>query len=287
MLEYKSWGEGEDIIVFENGLGGPFHDWQFVIEEIKEDARLIGYHRTGYGNSGVAKENRDTRQIAKELNSLLDELGIKQKIILVGHSFGGLCVQHFARLYPERVKAVLLLDSTSVDFQRLYDLDNPIMNKEIGIDKLTNEWIKTSKKNEDEFEKSNSNLSKERKTFSWDIQEEIIKFEADPKIYYTMAMEMRNWGRSSEDIKKSVDFPNVNLIVIGRDIEIAIKPFIEYGIPEVEARLYEAVWRELVMEQAQLSTKGKFIIAHGCDHCIQLENPQIVIDGIKELLNIK
>lgn len=287
MLEYKIWGEGDDIIVFENGLGGPFHDWHFVVEEIKKHATLIGYHRTGYGNSGIAEENRDTRQIAKELNWLLDELGIKQKIILVGHSFGGLCVQHFARLYPDRVKAVLLLDSTSVDFQRLYDLDNPTMNKEIGIEKLTNEWIKTSKKNKDEFEKSNSNLSKERKTFSWDIQEEIIKFEADPKIYYTMAMEMRNWEKSSEDIKKSRNFPNVNLIVIARDIEVAIKPFIEYGIPEVEARLYESVWRELVMEQAELSNKGKFVIAHGCDHCIQLEKPIIVIECIKELLKIK
>lgn len=288
MLEYKIWGDGDDIIVFENGLGGPFHDWNFVAEAIKEHARLIGYHRTGYGNSGIAKENRDTRQISKELNSLLDELGIKQKIILVGHSSGGLCVQHFARLYPERVKGVILLDSTSMNFKRLYSQNLPVMDRELAIEKLTNGWLETSKKSREEIEAmSSGELLKERKLFPSSVQEKIIEFEAVPKVYYTMAMEMLNWEKSSEDIKSSGDFPNVPLTVIARDIEVSVASFVKYDIPEDEARIYENVWRELIIEQALLSNDSKLVVAHGSDHCIQLEKPMIVIECIKEMLKIE
>lgn len=288
MLEYKIWGEGQDIIVFENGLGGPFYDWHFVVEEIKKHARLIGYHRTGCGKSDIAKENRDTRQIAKELNSLLDELGINEKVILVGHSFGGLCVQHFARLYPERVKGVILLDSTSMNFKRLYSQDLPVMDRELAIEKLTNGWLETSKKSREEIEAmSSGELLKERKLFPSLVQEEIIEFEALPNIYYTMAMEMLNWDKSSEDIKSSGDFPNVPLTVIARDIEVSVASFVKYDIPEDEARIYENVWRELIIEQTMLSNDSEFIVAHGSDHCIQLEKPIIVIECIKEMLKIK
>lgn len=58
----------------------------------------------------------------------------------------------------------------------------------------------------------------------------------------------------------------------------------KYDIPEKEAVLYEEVWRELLEEQSAFSKQGKLIEAKGCDHVIQLENPKIIVDCIRELL---
>ncbi|WP_436883060.1 alpha/beta fold hydrolase [Mammaliicoccus sciuri] len=68
------------------------------------------------------------------LYSHLSEFGeiamrLKDKVILVGHSHGGLCVQRFIQMYKERVKSILLIDSTSVDEQILDELDTPELNK--------------------------------------------------------------------------------------------------------------------------------------------------------------
>ena len=55
-------------------------------------------------------------------------------MVLVAHSYGGLIVRKFAALYPERVKAILLIDPSSehdLDIMRTIDLPQAI--KEISF----------------------------------------------------------------------------------------------------------------------------------------------------------
>lgn len=53
---------------------------------------------------------------------------------------------------------------------------------------------------------------------------------------------------------------------------------------EEEAITYESIWRELQEQYNLLSKESKFVVAEGSDYMIQLEKPEYVIDGIKELL---
>jgi len=99
-------------VIFENGLGGDLGWWVNVYPEIAKDYTAFVYNRPSYGNSDPASTPRDGKHIVDELRSVLQSKGLKPPYVLVGHSLGGLYMQHFARRYPDEVKALVLVDST-------------------------------------------------------------------------------------------------------------------------------------------------------------------------------
>ncbi len=103
---------GPAPVIFENGLGGKMDWWRKVYPVIAEDHAVFAYNRAGYGQSTPAAEPRDTEHITEELRAILRAKGFSPPYILVGHSFGGLIAQYYARKYPEEVSALVLVDST-------------------------------------------------------------------------------------------------------------------------------------------------------------------------------
>ena len=111
-VEYSLIRNGDVTVVFENGLDGKMKWWRKVIPEISKDAATFAYNRPGYGSSDSASTPRDGRHIVEELRMLLKSVGLNPPYVLVGHSFGGLLMQYFARRYPDEVSALILVDST-------------------------------------------------------------------------------------------------------------------------------------------------------------------------------
>jgi pimeloyl-ACP methyl ester carboxylesterase len=52
----------------------------------------------------VSLNSRDAKTIAAEIDETLQQNGITDNIILVGHSLGGLHVRMYQSLFPEKVK---------------------------------------------------------------------------------------------------------------------------------------------------------------------------------------
>ncbi len=104
-------GEGEPTVVLEAGMSGWSVDWALVQPEVARETRVCAYDRAGYGWSDEGPEPQDSQQVTAALHALLSGAGIDGEIILVGHSLGGLFVQHYARLYPQQVAGVVLVDS--------------------------------------------------------------------------------------------------------------------------------------------------------------------------------
>ena len=111
-VEYSLIRNGDATVVFENGLDGKMKWWRKVIPEISKNATTFAYNRPGYGESDSASTPRDGQHIVEELRTLLKSKGLTPPYVLVGHSFGGLLMQLFARKYPEEVSALILIDST-------------------------------------------------------------------------------------------------------------------------------------------------------------------------------
>ncbi|MEK3996305.1 alpha/beta fold hydrolase [Psychrobacillus sp. FSL K6-2365] len=284
-LEYKVVGSGKSILILETGIGGSFYNWYPFIQEIQEDFTIVMYHRAGYGNSPVSKELRTTKNIAEELYELIDRIGITEKFVLIGHSFGGLCVQQFSKMYSHKIKGVILIDSTSYNFNKLYNLDIPVMNSLISIDKMVENNMENSNKSKEELNIKFKNMIVEyENTLPYSEAKDYEELITNPLFFKTIAKEFENWGISSENILELGDFPNIPLIVITRDKAVSVKAFVEHDIPVEEAILYEDTWRELQIELSHSSKKGELVIAEGSDHDIHIDRPDIIIQCLKRFL---
>ncbi len=114
-LAFNKAGEGEVTVIFESGLGNGMNSWDPVIDPISSFATTFVYDRPGYGRSrSVSVRSRTGLDSVERLRTLLARSNLEPPYVLVGHSMGGLYMQLFARLHPDEVVGVVLVDSTSV-----------------------------------------------------------------------------------------------------------------------------------------------------------------------------
>jgi pimeloyl-ACP methyl ester carboxylesterase len=107
-------GTGSPTVVLEAGLGEPGADIAgWIAPDVSSATRVCSYDRAGRGRSDSATSVQDGDAIATQLLTLLTRAGEKGPFVLAGHSVGGLYVMSFARLYPDQVAGLVLLDSTS------------------------------------------------------------------------------------------------------------------------------------------------------------------------------
>lgn len=97
-----------ETIVFLNGLTQSTLSWYFVQQHFTEKYKIILLDFIFQGNSDKNSESRDFDEHAKDVKAVLDQENIKKPII-VGLSYGSLVAQHFAVLFPENVKKLVLI----------------------------------------------------------------------------------------------------------------------------------------------------------------------------------
>jgi pimeloyl-ACP methyl ester carboxylesterase len=103
-------GSGSPTVLFESGIGATNLNWRRIQDGVAQFTATVSYDRSGLGWSSPSRSARTPRNIAAELHAMLRNGGIQPPFILVGHSFGGLVVRRYALLYPEDVAGILLVD---------------------------------------------------------------------------------------------------------------------------------------------------------------------------------
>ena len=107
-------GEGPAVMLLH---GFPFHRgmWDAQIEGLSDEFRVIAPDLRGFGRSTLAKKNVvdgiGMDQFAADAAAVLDELGVEEAVTLVGFSMGGYAAWQFALRYPERLRALVLVDT--------------------------------------------------------------------------------------------------------------------------------------------------------------------------------
>ena len=111
-FSYISVNVGGPVAVFQSGLGDGMSVWSGVIGQHSSTYSVFAYDRPGYGSSSPVGEARAPCSVAKELREVLRAAGVQPPYVLVGHSIGGLYQYAYAKLFPDDVAAILLLDPT-------------------------------------------------------------------------------------------------------------------------------------------------------------------------------
>jgi pimeloyl-ACP methyl ester carboxylesterase len=113
-LEAEQQGEGGMAVVFESGFGQGAGVWADVIADLGADCRCVAYSRAGLGKSGTDGAPKPIAAHLDDLGAVIDSLAPGRKVVLVGHSYGGLLVTEFARKYPERLHGLVLVDPATL-----------------------------------------------------------------------------------------------------------------------------------------------------------------------------
>lgn len=275
---------GTPVLIF-TGMGNSFEEWHEIAEGLCESGQVVMFHRPGLGASEIGSGTRSTFHAAEEAYRLLHILEIEEPVVLVGHSYGGLCAQHFAKLFPEKVKALVLVDSTSVDFRKLDALELPFMD-ENGSDQ---DWLKECSRyaemDEHELKKVfTPHLDDNQKRLPRSIQANLVAFQQSPGLYKAMKSETESWHKDALAIKDLGRLEGMPLTVLGRDAEYAVQIGAGGGMPREELELLESAWQALITEQAVLSNKSSLQFARGSGHSIHLDRPDAVLSAIRRFL---
>ncbi|MGH1058342.1 alpha/beta fold hydrolase [Bacillus paranthracis] len=269
-------GSSKQTVVIQTGMTCSFYDWLPIIEKLSQHFTVVSYHRPGYGKSELRNHSRTTLQTTKELHMLLQKLDIHEPIILIGHSYGGLCAQHFAMLYENKLQSLILVDSTSMNLHRLDELHLPISDETDSDDMWLQKYNTYSKMDVDM-------LSNELKPILANQSRQYIEFSTSPTLYKATASELSTWKNCARSIKELYKTLEVPLIVIGRDPQYSITQLTEGGMQKEEATQLEAMWQELIHEQLQLSINSQYILAEHAGHGIENDRPDIIIEAVQSV----
>jgi pimeloyl-ACP methyl ester carboxylesterase len=109
-FHFLQMGEGPDVVML-HGLSGNLAVWHLeLVPLLRSDYRILTYDLRGHGRSDMPPTGYTTRDMAEDLRSIMDGLGVP-RAHLVGHSLGADIALHFALLYPDRVDKIVAIEA--------------------------------------------------------------------------------------------------------------------------------------------------------------------------------
>jgi pimeloyl-ACP methyl ester carboxylesterase len=108
-MAYDDAGAGVPVVLLH---GFPFNRtlWREQVEALKDSHRVVTPDLRGHGETTATDEPATMEEMARDVAALLDELQIKRPV-LGGLSMGGYVALAFHRLFPRRVRALVLADT--------------------------------------------------------------------------------------------------------------------------------------------------------------------------------
>jgi pimeloyl-ACP methyl ester carboxylesterase len=93
---------GQPTVVFVHGFALNLDCWHFQRQAFRGKRRMVFYDQRSHGRSGRSPEGSATiDQLGRDLHTVLEALAPDEKVVLVGHSMGGMTIVALAEQHPE------------------------------------------------------------------------------------------------------------------------------------------------------------------------------------------
>lgn len=273
---------GAPTVVLESGAGEYSLTWDHVQRQVAEFARVCAYDRAGLGWSERGPNPRTALHIVDELDALLTAASVEPPYVLVGHSMGGLYARFFAHEHPHRVAGMVLVDGGHEEAnQRLPEALTKATgqaNQMLRIPQVLS-VIGFLARNPDSYP---SQLLPPQAPGTKETHKAILAMS--PHFFLTAIEESAAEEESYAAMRNSPDryLGDLPLVVISAG-EFAATQMINLSAEEQASVM--AVWAELQAELAMLSSNGRQVIAEDAGHYAHLDQPELVIDAIREVLD--
>lgn len=133
-ISYTDAGKGTAVVLLHGFLENSTM-WNYLAPVLAKKNRVICIDLLGHGQTDCLGYVHTMEDMADVVHQVLSELKIR-KAVFVGHSMGGYVALAFAELYPESMKGLVLLNSTS-----RADSDERIANRTRAIKAVKQNYV--------------------------------------------------------------------------------------------------------------------------------------------------
>ncbi len=283
-------GKGSPSIVLDAALGGSSLSWSLVQPELATLSRACSYDRAGFGWSDSGPMPRTAGRIADELRTLLERAGVPPPFLLVGHSFGGLVALIFAHRFRSETAGMVLVDPAHAeDWVRPAPKEQVLIDRGVrlcrygavtarvglarvvaalvGLGQLTlaRGLVKVV---------SRGRLSRQDEAILapiWKLPPEVrpalAQFWTKPRFFEALGSQIESICVSAAEVLEATagGFGDLPLVTIS-----STNPG-DYRLRQQD-------------RMAALSTRGRHVMASNSGHWVPLDQPKVVIDAVKDVL---
>ena len=258
----KCAGRGSPTVLLVSGLRGSADDWDIpdkskptVFTGVGKFTRVCAYDRPGTpvgekpSRSDPVPQPTTAKDAVADLHALLNAAGETGPYVLVGHSYGGLIVRLYASTYPKEVSGLVLVDALS---EGLQDAETPQQ---------------------------------------WAIQRKLIEGDVSESVALYPALERIDVDRSFTQIRAAQPLRSIPLVVLSADRPWGpqVPSMIAAGklaanTPPDFGYVTDSAQKKAQERLAKLVPNEKHITNTNSGHEIHKEQPQLVIDAIREVV---
>jgi pimeloyl-ACP methyl ester carboxylesterase len=263
-------GKGSPTVVFVSGAGDRTETWsktldpskQAVLPAIAQTNRVCAYDRPGtFLVTGDAIEDFEPSRSdpvpqpttlqdgVADLHALLKASGERGPYVVVGHSMGGAMARLYASEYPQDVSGLVLIDYTPYDARK----------------SMTDE--------------------------QWALWKPLLGSPSEEELALYPDLEWFDHQRNLQQALAAAPLKSMPLIVLSSDEPLDVTPYVEDGsLPlTVEAEAFgKFLFQAFVDARADLVSQvpgARHITNTDSGHYIHQEQPQLVIDSIREVVD--
>jgi len=259
----KCTGKGSPTVVLVGGLRASAEDWSIsdksqptVFAEIGKITRVCACDRPGTpvgekpSRSDAVPQPTTAKDAVTDLHALLTAAGEAGPYVIVGHSYGGLIVRLYASAHPKEVSGLVLVDALS---EGLQDAETPEQ---------------------------------------WTIQRKLIEGDVRESVALYPALERVNVDRSCDQIRAAPALDPMPIVVLSADRPWGpqVRSMIAAGklptdVPPDFGYVVDTAQKKAQERLAKLVPNEKHITNTNSGHEIHKEQPQLVVDAIREVVD--
>jgi pimeloyl-ACP methyl ester carboxylesterase len=256
-------GTGSPTVVLVAGLRGSADDWVVaekpgpaVFSEVAKSTRVCAYDRPGTpvgegpSRSDPVAQPTTAADAVADLHALLVAAGKPCPCVFVGHSYGGLVARLYAMTYPDEASGLVLVDALS---EGLQDAETPA---------------------------------------EWAVQRSLLEGDIKDSLVLYPALERVDPDRSFAAMRAAPPLRAMPLVVLSADQPWGpqVPPMIAAGLlakdtPPGFGYVTDAAQQQAQAKLARLVPGVKHVTQTHSGHNIHKEQPQLVIDAIREVID--
>jgi pimeloyl-ACP methyl ester carboxylesterase len=285
-LHVVCFGDGRPAVLFESGVAASSLSWAHVARDVAAFTRACAYDRAGLGWSPPARTRRSVERMVAELAGVVEHASARAPAVLVGHSFGAFLVCMYAAKHPDDVAGLVLLDPPS-EWQHVTRHQARLLRGGIHLSRIggvlarlgvvraclglltggapgvPRQFVRIFGPT---AARTVERLVGEVRKLPPDVHEVVQAIWCQPKCFRAMADHLAALEETGAEVSRVRSLATVPMVVIsGGD-----QP------PDMLAR-----HRDLT----RLSSAGRHIVAARSGHWIQFDEPDLVVDVIREIVD--